>query len=58
MLILSDIREKIFVKLMQNLSVKDDTISVTKLGDFFNFLVTDFVSKVAQNIRVILGYFK
>ena len=57
MLILSDIREKIFVKLMQNLSVKDDTISVTKLGNFFNFLVTDFVSKVAKNIRVIFRLF-
>ena len=33
-------------------------ISVTKLGDFWKFLVTKFLSKVAQIICNFLGYFE
>ena len=31
---------------------------VTRLGDFFNFLMTNFLTKVAQILWYILGYFK
>ena len=32
--------------------------SVTRLGDFWNFLVTSFRTKVAKNIKYDLGCFE
>ena len=37
---------------------KKTKFSVTRLGDFLNFLVTNFLIKVAQIFLYILGYFK
>ena len=35
-----------------------DCTSVTRLGDFWKFLATNLLTKVAQNIGDFLGYFE
>ena len=37
-------------------STKTATTSVTRLGNFWNYLVTNFLTKVAQNVWRLLAY--